>query len=204
MERLTQRMEADYRDTRNTLESGEFSAELGAILLQQLEAMPDLNSLRQQQAQRRARLASENTRRLAHRAEARRLGDVEAAVSHLHSQLQTGQPPAEQARLRELVTQRLELLDHILEPQEFYFGKAKALDDAEDAWLAVGAELLSVAATLLTLELLSAVCRPRGLAAAHFRWPRPNLRLLRTATRRLTIRAAASRLSCPTRMPIRC
>jgi potassium efflux system protein len=55
VERLTERLEADNRDTRNTLESGEFSAELGAILLRQLEAMPDLNSLRQQQAQRRAR-----------------------------------------------------------------------------------------------------------------------------------------------------
>ena len=55
-----------------------------------------------------------------------------------------------------------------------------------DLGLAVGVELLSVAATLLTLELLSAVCRPHGLAAAHFRWPEPNLRLLRTATRRLT------------------
>lgn len=140
VERLTERLEADYRDTRNTLESGELSAELGAILLQQLEAMPDLNSLRQQQAQRRARLASENTRRLAHRTEARGLGDLETAVSHLQSQLQTGQPPAEQDRLRELVTQRLELLEHILETQELYFGKAGALDAAEDALLAVAAE----------------------------------------------------------------
>jgi len=55
-----------------------------------------------------------------------------------------------------------------------------------DLALAVGGELLSVAATLLTLELLSAICRPNGLAAAHFRWPEANLRLLRTATRRLT------------------
>jgi potassium efflux system protein len=322
VERLTERLEADNRDTRNTLESGEFSAELGAILLRQLEAMPDLNSLRQQQAQRRAQLASENTRRLAHRTEARGLTDVEAAVSELQSQLQPGQPPAEQDRLQALVTQRLELLDHILETQELYFSKAGALDAAEDALLAVagdyealllgrlawlrteapidvhrllalpeqvgrllagertvelgrivsrqlganplfwgalvlvgallwsrrrirvvierlavrsaspprtasasrcgrsaltlllalplplllGAHRLAAGARigdrsgagrgrgvaqrspqlLLTLALLSAVCRPHGLAAAHFRWPEPNLRLLRTATRRLT------------------
>ncbi|NEV65270.1 mechanosensitive ion channel protein MscS, partial [Thiorhodococcus minor] len=124
-ERLSERLGADYRDTRNTLESGEFSADLGAILLQQLEAMPDFNSLRQQQAQRRARLASGNTRRLGHRAEARRLSDAEAAVSELQSELQTGLPRAQQARLRELVTQRLELLAHILETEELYLDKAR-------------------------------------------------------------------------------
>lgn len=321
-ERLTEWLEADDRDTRDTLESGEFSAELGAILLRQLEAMPDLNGLRQQQAQRRERLASENTRRPAHRAEARGLTDVEAAVSELQSRLQTGQPPADQDRLRALVTQRLELLEHMLDTQALYFEKARALDAAEDALLAVAAEYealllkrlawlrtealidvhsllalpeqigrllegdrtaelgrivsrqlaanplywgtlvlvgalllsrrrirlaikglassvgkpttdrfgltlralgltlllalplplllaasgwlllhaspatdlalavggtwLSVAATLLTLELLSAVCRPHGLTAVHLRWPEPNLRLLRSATRRLT------------------
>jgi len=47
-ERLTERLGADYRDTRNTLESGDFSAELGASLLKQLDSMPDFNSLRQQ------------------------------------------------------------------------------------------------------------------------------------------------------------
>jgi len=320
-ERLAERLGADYRDTRATLESGEFSAELGAILLQQLDAMPDLNSLRQQQAQRRSRLASGNTRRLGHRAEVRRLGDVEAAVSELLSELQTGQRRAQQARLRELVTQRLELLDHILEIDERYLDRARELKAAEDALLAlvadyeglllgrlawlrteapidldklltlpdqlnamlaaerrtdlgrmihrqlatnplfwaafvlvgtllwgrrririaiegladrvgkpatdrfaltlralgltvllalplplllaasgwllqtssatdltllIGDRVLQVAGLLFSLNLLAAICRPHGLAAAHFRWPEPNLRLLRTATRRLT------------------
>ena len=321
-ERLTERMDANYRDTRNTLESGELSAELGAILLQRFDAMPDFNSLRQQQEQRESRLASGNTRRLGHRAEARRLSDVEAAVSELQSELQTKQPRAQQARLRELVTQRLELLDHILDTEELYLDKARELDATEDAllavaadyealllerlawlrteapidldkllalpnqlntmlagdrstelgqivsrqlaanplfwgvfllvvtllwsrrrirvaieglagrvgkpttdrfgltlrvlgltlllalplplllaasgWLlllaspgtdltlAVGDKLLRIAGLLLTLRLLSAICRPNGLAAAHFRWPEPNLALVRTATRRLT------------------
>jgi potassium efflux system protein len=259
---------------------------------------------------------------LGHRAEARRLSDVEAAVSELQSELQTEQPRAQQARLRELVTQRLELLDHMLEAEELYLDKARELDAAEDALLAVvadyealllkrlawlrteapidlgkrlalpdqlnrvlaaerttelgrlvsrqlaanplfwaafllvgtllwsrrrirvalqgvadrvgkpttdrfgltlralaltlllalplplllaawgwlvrhaspgtdltlalGDKVLLVAGLLLSLRLPWAICEPNGLAAAHFRWPEPNLRLLRTATRRLT------------------
>ncbi|MEE4378387.1 MAG: mechanosensitive ion channel domain-containing protein [Candidatus Competibacteraceae bacterium] len=321
-ERLTERMGADYRDTRNTLESGVFSDELGAILLQQLDAMPDFNSLQQQQEQRRSQLASWNTRRLGYRAEARRLSNVETVVSELHSELQTGQPQAQQERLRGLVTQRLVLLDHMLETEELYLDKTKELDAAEDALLAVAADyeaqllerlawlrteapidldkllalpnqlntmlaadrttelgriisrqlaanplfwgavllvgtllwsrrrirtaleglagrvgkpstdrfgltlrvlgltlllalplplllaasgwlllhtsqgtdltlvvgdrFLEIAGLLLTLQLLSAICRPNGLAAVHFCWPKPNLTLARTTTRRLT------------------
>jgi len=321
-ERLTERLSADYRDTRNTLESGEFSDELGAILLKQLDAMPDFNSLQQQQEQRRSQLASWNTRRLGYRAEVRRLSNIEAAVSELQSKLQTGQPQAQQERLRELVTQRLELLDHMLETEELYLDKTKELDAAEDALLTVAADyeaqllerlawlrteapidldkllalpdqlntilaadrttelgriisrqlaanplfwgvfllvgtllwsrrrirvaleglagrvgkpstdrfgltlrvlgltlllalplplllaasgglllhaspgtdltlvlgdrVLRTAGLLLTLQLLSAICRPNGLAAVHFRWPKPNLTLVRTMTRRLT------------------
>ena len=42
--------------------------------------------------------------------------------------------------MRELVTQRLELLDHILETEELYLDKARELDAAEDALLAVVAD----------------------------------------------------------------
>ena len=139
-ERLTERLTADYRDTQNTIESGEFDADLGAILLEQLHAIPDLNSLRQQQQQRRLRLASENTRRLGHRAEMRRLSDVEAAGSQLQSALQTEQPRAQRARVRELVTRRLELLQQVLETEELYLDKVRELDAAEDALLAVVAD----------------------------------------------------------------
>lgn len=50
----------------------------------------------------------------------------------------------------------------------------------------LGESLLRVAALQLFLNLLSATCRPKGLAAVHFRWPEPILELLRTSTRRLT------------------
>ncbi|NEV65416.1 mechanosensitive ion channel protein MscS, partial [Thiorhodococcus minor] len=55
-----------------------------------------------------------------------------------------------------------------------------------DLTLALGDKVLQIAGLLLSLHLLSAICRPHGLAAVHFRWPEPNLTLVRTATRRLT------------------
>jgi potassium efflux system protein len=44
---------------------------------------------------------------------------------------------------------------------------------------AVGQALLTLAMQFYLLRALRLICVPRGLAAAHFRWPEPSLRLLR-------------------------
>ena len=51
---------------------------------------------------------------------------------------------------------------------------------------AVGSSLLFVALHLYVLRALRMMCLPRGLAAAHFRWPEPGVRLLRVELGRLT------------------
>ena len=139
-ERITQRINADYRDTRETLESGEVSGDLGAALLEQLDALPDLSDVRQQRAQRRARIAESNTRRLRHRAEARRLSDVEAGVAAFEAKLETAPTAAQQERLNDLLTKRVELLERMLETEALYRAKAQSVDAAEAALLAVAAD----------------------------------------------------------------
>jgi potassium efflux system protein len=321
-ERLGDRISADYLDTRDTLESGQVSGDLGAVLLEQLDALPDLNSVREQRAQRSVRIARGNARRLRHRAQARRLSDVEATLSVLQNELQTAPTPEQKDRLRQLATRRLELLNRMLETEELHLARARELDAAEEALLAVAADyealllerlvwlrteeptglreildlpkqlgamlapdragelgrgiprqlaaspvlwaalllvtvllwlrrsivaaiehiagrvgkpttdsfgltlrvlgwtvllalplplllgsaswtllhasgstdlsrtfgesLARIATLLFTLNLVSAICLPKGLAAVHFRWPERNLTLLRTRTRRLT------------------
>ncbi|MFY9974243.1 MAG: mechanosensitive ion channel domain-containing protein, partial [Chromatiaceae bacterium] len=49
----------------------------------------------------------------------------------------------------------------------------------------LGDTLARVTAMTLTVTLLVAICVPKGLAAAHFRWPEQNLGLLRAESRRL-------------------
>ena len=320
-ERLTERINADYRDARETLDAGEVTGGLGAVLLEQLDALPDLSDVRQQRAGRRARIAESKARRLRHRAEARRLSDIEASVKAFEAELKTAPTAAQNERLNELVAHRVELLERMLATEELYLAKTQAVDAAEAALLAgsadykallveqllwlrtepptnpsellvlpdqigamletardaklagrltrqlaespvfwaalalaagllwrrrwivaaitdiskhvgkpttdrfghtlrvlgltvllalplpllvgaagwalridpagteltqtLGHSLLRIALLLFTLKLLTALCRPRGLAAAHFRWSEHNLRLLRTESRRL-------------------
>ncbi|MCG6940714.1 MAG: mechanosensitive ion channel [Thiohalocapsa sp.] len=51
---------------------------------------------------------------------------------------------------------------------------------------AVGQALLALAMQFYLLRALRLICMPRGLAAAHFRWPEPKLRLLRLELERLS------------------
>jgi potassium efflux system protein len=56
---------------------------------------------------------------------------------------------------------------------------------ATELSFAIGGSLLRVATVLYLLLLLKAICKPRGLAAAHFRWPVGNIAVLRRSTRLL-------------------
>jgi len=57
---------------------------------------------------------------------------------------------------------------------------------ATDFSMAVGGALLALAMQFYFLRALRLICIPRGLAAAHFRWPEPNVRLLRRELDRLS------------------
>ena len=57
---------------------------------------------------------------------------------------------------------------------------------ATDFSMAVGGALLALAMQFYFLRALRLICIPRGLAAAHFRWPEPNVRLLRCELDRLS------------------
>jgi potassium efflux system protein len=52
--------------------------------------------------------------------------------------------------------------------------------------IAIGGALLSLATQFYFLRAFRLICIPRGLAAAHFRWPEPSLRLLRRELDRLS------------------
>ncbi|MCG6941405.1 MAG: mechanosensitive ion channel [Thiohalocapsa sp.] len=140
VDRLQARIGADYRDARDTLHSGQVSGDLGTVLLEQLDGLPDLSDVRRQRELRLARIAQRNALRLRYRAAARRLSDVEASVSALATQLQAAPAPAQQARLHELVARRLALLERMLETDELHLAKAQELDAAEEALLASAAD----------------------------------------------------------------
>ena len=157
LEQLVQQLDADYQDARETLESGDINDDLGRILLQQFEALPDLRTFIQNDEQRKTEIADLTVRRLKHRAEARRIADTDATVERLALALQADAavPPqtdangptatdawieAQKLKLRELVQQRQELLDKALKTDQTYLGELRELDRAEQALLTTAAE----------------------------------------------------------------
>jgi len=153
LEQLAEQLSADYQDARATLESGEVNDDLGRILLQQFDALPDLRPLTRNDKLRKRDLADLNVSRLEHRAEARRIADTDATVERLMLELQAdasqrseneaqadAETEAQKAQLRELVQQRKTLLDKALEVNSLFVGKLRELDQAEQALLATAAE----------------------------------------------------------------
>ncbi|EGV18681.1 MscS Mechanosensitive ion channel [Thiocapsa marina 5811] len=151
LEQLVEQIGADYQDARETLESGEVNDDLGRILLQQFEALPDLRAFIQNDEQRRQTIADLNVRRLKHRAEARRIEDTNATVERLALALQADASAtseaaahawteAQKVTLQELVQQRRALLDKALKTDQTYLGKLRELDRAEQALLTTAAE----------------------------------------------------------------
>jgi potassium efflux system protein len=148
LEQAEAQLEADYQDARETLEAGVVNDDLGRILLQQFDALPDLEALVQNDAQRRAEIADLTVRRLEHRAEARRIADAEATVARLMLEMQAdagdgsrSEPrQGQEAKLLELVQQRQTLLEQALETYQLYLGKLNEVDRAEQALLATAAE----------------------------------------------------------------
>ncbi len=141
LEQIVEQLDADYQDARETLESGEINDDLGRILLQQFDALPDLRAFVQNDEQRKAEIADLTVSRLKHRAEARRIADSDATVEQLALGLQAGaETEAQKAKLLELVQQRQALLEKTLEVNGLYQGKLRELDRAEQALLSTAAE----------------------------------------------------------------
>ncbi len=151
LEQLAEQLDADYQDARETLESGEVNDDLGRILLQQLDALPDLRAFVQNDAQRKTEIADLTVSRLKYRTEARRIADADTTVERLAVELQPetnaqiepqtdAQIAAQKVKLLELVQQRQTLLDTALDANSLYLAKLRELDRAEQALLATAAE----------------------------------------------------------------
>ncbi|MCG6943538.1 MAG: mechanosensitive ion channel [Thiohalocapsa sp.] len=141
LERIVEQLDADYQDARETLKSGEVNDDLGRILLQQFDALPDLRVFVQNDEQRKAEIADLTVRRLKHRAEARRIADADATVEGLVLELQAdAEIEAQKTKLLELVQHRQTLLDKALEVNPLYLSKLRELDRAEQALLTTAAE----------------------------------------------------------------
>ena len=130
-EALAQRIEADFKDTQATLETGGETEGLGPLLLKHRESLPDSKVVARRAQKRAQQIAEVGGQRLLHREEARRMADLEQTVTELEAQLTAEKTPLLHAKLRELVAQRQTLLQKALEAEEFYLRQLREVDAAD-------------------------------------------------------------------------
>jgi len=122
------------------VEAGGVTEELGRLLLEQRESLPDVQAHRRRARVLEEQLAEAGVRRLRHQAEARRLLDTDRTVAELEARMGPDEPPEAREKLRRLAEQRQGLLRRALEADEVDQRQLRDLEAAEQKLLdAVGA-----------------------------------------------------------------
>lgn len=80
-DQLARHIDEDFRGAKDTIEIGGLSQEVGQMLLQQRQSVPDLRLFRREARDREHRAAEIGVRRLSHRREQKRLRDPQAYIA---------------------------------------------------------------------------------------------------------------------------
>jgi len=124
-------IETDFNSAQETIEIGGLSRELGQMLLQQRHLLPDLGSFRREAKEREAIAARIGVRRLNHRQEQRRLGDLDAYVASLVTAEDGYISPQLDVELRGLAGERQALLNKAVDSEDLYLGKLGELESTQ-------------------------------------------------------------------------
>ncbi|MGB5671653.1 MAG: mechanosensitive ion channel domain-containing protein [Sedimenticolaceae bacterium] len=125
------RIETDFKTAQETIDIGGLSRELGQMLLQQRHQLPDLRSFRREAEEREAIAARIGVRRLNHRQEQRRLGDMDAYLASLVTAEAGDISQQLDAELRGLAGERQAILERAIESDDLYLGKLGELESTQ-------------------------------------------------------------------------
>ena len=129
---VVERIEADFKDARATLESvGRVNRGLGPLLRQHHESLPDDRYYTLRIEHRMHKMAELGVRRMLHREAARGLAEAETNATVPKSLATTDSTPAFRDALRELRQDRHELLNKALQQDEAHLQSLQALDNSE-------------------------------------------------------------------------
>ena len=124
-------IEMDFKSAQETIEIGGLSRELGQMLLQQRHQLPDLQSFRREAEERETIAARIGVRRVNHRQEQRRLGDLDAYLASLVTAEAGDISPQLDAELRGLAGERRTILERAIESEDLYLGKLGELESTQ-------------------------------------------------------------------------
>ncbi|MFP4063217.1 MAG: mechanosensitive ion channel domain-containing protein [Halochromatium sp.] len=152
-QQLQQQIEGDYQSAREVIAIGgsNLSGQLGNLLRQQRESLPDLKAF-EREARKREELASQaGVKRVLHRREQQRLTDTDVYVTKLFEEAgATARDGALRQRLVDLVDERRSLLNQAIESEDLLLRRLGELETAQTALL----ETIERFDTLLDVNLL--------------------------------------------------
>ncbi len=135
-ERLRQQLEGDFESAREVIDIGgaNLSGELGNLLQQQRQALPDLRTFRREARAREEQASESGVKRVLHRREQQRLADTDAYVEMLLADAGVEDAPASmRARLVDLVDERRALLDKAIESEDLLLRRLGELEAAQSS-----------------------------------------------------------------------
>ncbi len=130
-DKRARQIEADFKSAKETIDIGGLSQELGQMLLQQRFLLPDLRTFRHEAEERETTAARIGVRRLSHRQEQRRLGELDAYIASLATAKAAEISPQLDNELRDLARERQDLLDNAVDTDDLYLSKLGELESAQ-------------------------------------------------------------------------
>ena len=137
-DKLARQLEEDFQGAQETVTFGIYglNEELGHLLQQQRQSLPDLRSFRRQARERDKKAGKVGVRRLLHRRELKRLSDPASYVAALLTETAAEDDPEMRQRLVDLAMGRKVLLEKATESDDFYLRKLGELESAQQRLLA--------------------------------------------------------------------
>ena len=119
-DQIARQIDEDFRGAKDTIEIGGLSQELGQMLFQQRQSLPDLSSFRRLAVNRKNKAAEIGVRRPSHRREQKRLRDPQAYISAIIGAGTAEETPMLLLQLEDLTMMRKRLLEQAVESDDKY------------------------------------------------------------------------------------
>jgi potassium efflux system protein len=132
-DRLARQLDADFKSANESISIGIYglNEDLGYVMQQQRESLPDLRSFRRQARERDEKAGRTAARRLIHQRELTQLGDPANYVAGIISEARPDETPEMRERLLVLATERKALLAKAVESDDVYLRKLGELESAQ-------------------------------------------------------------------------
>ncbi|MEA3274363.1 MAG: hypothetical protein U9Q81_03530, partial [Pseudomonadota bacterium] len=124
-------IETNFKRAKDTIKIGGLSQELGHMLRRQRQSLPDARDYRRAATECKDRAAEIGVRRLRHQEEQAQLRDLDVYVTGILEETVSEETPTLREQLRELASDRKDLLETVIKDDDVYLRKLGELESAQ-------------------------------------------------------------------------